>query len=206
MHLIAAISETPLSQATAAAAEDDRLLRRFLAGEQQAFEALILRHRDVVHSLARRYARNSADAADLTQGSFLRAFKSVRRAFNPRSPGLLPFRSWLLRIAVNLAKNHVRDRKRRPQVALEMVSELPMGSATALQTLERRENERRVREAVVILPRREREVFTLRLDGGLPFAEIGEILGITENNAKVSFHHAFKRLKKALEQADEDES
>ena len=78
-----------------------------------------------------------------------------------------------------------------------------MGAPTALQTLERRESEGRVRAAVVILPRREREVFTLRLDGGLPFAEIGEILSITENNAKFSFHHAFKRLKAALDAADE---
>lgn len=206
MHLVSAISETTLSPRNDAAVEDDRLMRRFLAGEQHAFDLLLLRHRDVVHALARRYSRNSADAADLTQRAFLNAFQAARRAFNPRTEGLLPFRSWLLRIAVNLAKNHVRDARRRPQVALELVGEIAMGSATALQTLERRENERRVREAVVILPRRERQVFTLRLDGGLPFAEIGQILGITENNAKVSFHHAYQRLKAALDHADEETS
>jgi RNA polymerase sigma-70 factor (ECF subfamily) len=48
---------------------------------------------------------------------------------------------------------------------------------------------------VLQLPRGQREVLTLRIDGDLPFAEIAEILGISENNAKVHFHHAVKRLK-----------
>lgn len=200
---MSAITEAPPSASPDPAIEDDRLIREFLAGERRAFDALLLRHRDVVHALARRYTRNGADAADLAQRAFLKAFEAARRAFDSRAPGLLPFRSWLLRIAVNLAKNHVRDARRRPQVALDAVGELAIGAPTALQSLERRESENRVRAAVVILPKREREVFTLRLDAGLPFAEIGEILGITENNAKVSFHHAFKRLKAALDAADE---
>jgi RNA polymerase sigma-70 factor (ECF subfamily) len=48
---------------------------------------------------------------------------------------------------------------------------------------------------VLALPRRQREVLSLRVDGGLPFRDIAETLGITENNAKVQFHHAVKRLK-----------
>jgi RNA polymerase sigma-70 factor (ECF subfamily) len=55
---------------------------------------------------------------------------------------------------------------------------------------------------VLTLPRREREVFTLRTDTGLPFAEVGELLGITENNAKVTFHHAVKRLQAAMAQQE----
>jgi RNA polymerase sigma-70 factor (ECF subfamily) len=51
------------------------------------------------------------------------------------------------------------------------------------------------RSAVLQLPRGQREVLTLRVDGELAFAEIAEILGISENNAKVHFHHAVKRLK-----------
>jgi RNA polymerase sigma-70 factor (ECF subfamily) len=55
-----------------------------------------------------------------------------------------------------------------------------------------------VRAAIVRLPRRMREVLTLRVDAELPFAEIAEALGISENGARVSFHHATRKLRAAL--------
>jgi RNA polymerase sigma-70 factor (ECF subfamily) len=48
---------------------------------------------------------------------------------------------------------------------------------------------------VSALPKRQREVFTLRIDAGLPFAEIADALGISEGNAKSHFHYAVKRLR-----------
>ena len=71
--------------------------------------------------------------------------------------------------------------------------------------LERRERERSIQAAVLSLPRRQREVLTLRVDGGLPFRDIAETLGITENNAKVQFHHAVKRLKAEVTGTPEEE-
>jgi RNA polymerase sigma-70 factor (ECF subfamily) len=66
---------------------------------------------------------------------------------------------------------------------------------SAQEGLERGERERQVRAAVLALPRRQREVLTLRIDGGLSFKDIAQTLRITENNAKVQFHLAVKRLK-----------
>src|SRR5947199_6009 len=54
-------------------------------------------------------------------------------------------------------------------------------------------------EAVARLPRRQREVLLLRIDGDLPFAEIAQTLGITEVNAKVNFHHAVQKLKQLVQ-------
>ena len=51
---------------------------------------------------------------------------------------------------------------------------------------------------MLCLPTRQREVFTLRIDAGLPFAEVAATLGITEGNAKAHFHHAVKRLKEEV--------
>jgi len=59
--------------------------------------------------------------------------------------------------------------------------------------------------AVLALPPRQREVLTLRVDAGLPFKDIADTLGITENNAKVQFHHAVKRLKVELSGTQEEE-
>jgi RNA polymerase sigma-70 factor (ECF subfamily) len=68
-------------------------------------------------------------------------------------------------------------------------------AAVGTAALERAERERAVRAAVLGLPRRQREVLTLRVDAELPFREIAEVLGITELNARVHFHHAARRLR-----------
>ena len=60
------------------------------------------------------------------------------------------------------------------------------------------QNRALTRRAVLRLPRRQREVLTLRIDGGLPFAEVAGTLGISEGNAKTHFHYAVKRLKEEV--------
>lgn len=178
------------------ARSDDALCRAFLAGDEAAFGALVRRHHGLVHGLLRRYTAGAEEARDLTQHAFLRAFQAARRAL-PRlsASGPIPFRAWLVRIAINLGKNQARQLRRwqpAPAAELEQAAD---ASLSALDALEREEKERRARAAVLELPRRQREVLTLRVDGGLSFNEVAEVLGITVNNAKVHFHHAVKRLK-----------
>ncbi|MFY2557525.1 RNA polymerase sigma factor [Corallococcus terminator] len=187
-------------------APDEVLCHAFLDGEEAAFEVLVTRHRALVFSLVRRYTTRPEDAADLAQGAFLRALEASRRVFARFTPsGPAPFRAWLVRIALNLAKNHARHGQRwRPvlvEAANDEVAEAPGESAQ--EGLERAERGRRVRDAVLTLPRRQREVLTLRVDAGLAFKDIAETLGITENNAKVQFHHAVKRLKARVGEPEE---
>ncbi len=179
---------------------DDALCRAFLDGDEAAFGALVERHRALVLSLVRRFAARPEDAADLAQQAFLRALEASRRVFTLWRPGgEAPFRAWLVRIALNLAKNHARQGSRWRMERLVEVEEAAADPAeTAQAALERAEAERRMREAVLTLPRRQREVLTLRVDAGLAFRDIAGTLGITENNAKVQFHHAVKRLKALL--------
>jgi RNA polymerase sigma-70 factor (ECF subfamily) len=109
-----------------------------------------------------------------------------------------PFQAWLLRIAINLGKNHARQARKWRQAPLSVVESTGNGEVSPLESLERAERERMARQAVLELPRRQREVVVLRVDAGLPFAEVAATLGITENNAKVHFHHAAKRLKEII--------
>jgi RNA polymerase sigma-70 factor (ECF subfamily) len=181
--------------------EEDALLAAFLVGDDEAFGALVRRHERLVLSLVRRYARTPEDARDLAQRTFLRAFEAARRALGREQRGGLPFRRWLIRIAVNLGKNHLRDETRFTRTPLELLGpgELPtVPPATA--ELERAERAARVRRAVLSLPRRQREVLTLRVDAELPFAEVAAALDITENAARVSFHHATRRLRALVEE------
>ncbi len=189
LRVIAGVAESAIA--------DDHLVREFLEGDDDAFGELVRRYQRTVLAVVRRYAETSDDARDLAQRAFLRAFEAARRSSWLHVRGPLPFRAWLLRIAVNLGKNHLRDAKRwrkLPTTAAEQLEVPPVGSAT----LERAQRERAVRAAVLQLPRRQREVLTLRIDAELPFREIADTLGITENNAKVHFHHAAKRLRELV--------
>jgi RNA polymerase sigma-70 factor (ECF subfamily) len=180
--------------------EEEALLAAFLVGDDEAFGALVRRHERLVLSLVRRYARTPEDARDLAQRTFLRAFEAARRSLRRAVLGrdaAVPFRRWLIRIAVNMGKNHLRDALRFRLTPLDTVAEDQLGSQQAASTeaLEHAQRAAAVKAAVLKLPRRQREVLTLRVDGELPFADIAEALSITENAARVSFHHALQRLR-----------
>jgi RNA polymerase sigma-70 factor (ECF subfamily) len=179
------------------AAGDEALVAAFLAGDDDAFGELVRRNERLVLSIVRRYTRTPEDARDLAQRTFLRAFTAARRALGRDPQGAIPFRRWLIRVSVNLAKNHLRNELRFDRAALRAIgpSEVPPVGADELLRAERAA---RLRAEVLRLPRRQREVVTLRLDAELPFAEIADVLGITENAAKVTFHHGSRRLREAL--------
>src|SRR5262249_16215745 len=133
------------------------------------------------------------------QRSFLKAFQAARRALprlGDRQP--VPFQAWLFRIAVNLGKNHARQERRWRRAPVAAIDSERRLGPTALETLERAEGAKWARAAVLELPRRQREVLTLRIDAELSFAEIADVLGITENNAKLHFHYPLKLFKTIL--------
>ncbi|HEX9049490.1 MAG TPA: sigma-70 family RNA polymerase sigma factor [Anaeromyxobacter sp.] len=195
---------------TPARHEEDALVAAFLVGDDGAFGELVRRNERLVLAIVRRYARAPDDAKDLAQRTFLRAFEAARRALRRGNREPVPFRRWLVRVAVNLAKNHVRDEARRARAPLvreggaagepgaRAEAELAADSPDPLAAIARAEQSARLHLAVLELPRRQREVLTLRIDAELPFAEIADALGITENAAKVTFHHATRRLRAAL--------
>lgn len=174
---------------------DGSLCAAFLEGDKNAFGELMRRHQEMVFRLVRRYAATPDEARDLTQRAFLQAFEAAGRTLPRLAQGEVPFKAWLLRIAINLGKNQVRDGARWAKAPLEAVDGSTERPPDAHAALERAEAEALTRRAVTALPKRQREVFTLRIDGGLPFQEIAETLGISEGNAKSHFHYAVKRLR-----------
>ncbi len=181
---------------------DGELLASFLEGGEEAFCALVKRHERLVLRVVRRHARGPEEARDLAQRTFLRAFEAARRLLRSTDAreqlAAFPFRAWLVRIALNLGRNHARQARRWPQAPAAVLDERASTCPTALEHLLEDEKRQRLQREVLELPRRQREVLSLRLDAELPFSEIASALGITENNAKVHFHHAVKRLRAAL--------
>jgi RNA polymerase sigma-70 factor (ECF subfamily) len=178
----------------AAPAADGALVLAFLDGDAAAFGELVRRHQEVAYRLARRFSKSSDDAFDLTQKAFLQAFEAARRSVL-KGGADFPFRSWLLRIVVNLGKNLVRDTRRWSPQPVEEIDKEKSVEGGAQAELELAEKRALMREAVDKLPPRQREVFALRIDAGLSFADVASTLDITENNAKTHFHHAVKRLR-----------
>jgi RNA polymerase sigma-70 factor (ECF subfamily) len=170
---------------------DLALVQRFRAGERRAFEELVRRHQRAIWRVARRYLRNDADASDVAQQTFVRAYRALE-GFR----GAASVRSWLYRIAINLSLNHMRDHAR------EQPAEIPEGSltqkATGPQRILASEEAAQLRAAVAELPPKQRMVLELRVFDELSFREVAELADCTENAAKVNFHYAVKRLKEIL--------
>jgi RNA polymerase sigma-70 factor (ECF subfamily) len=178
---------------------DAELLEAFRQGDVKAFEELVRRYQRPVLAIARRFARDQDDAEDLAQRAFINASE---RAGGWRGGS---FKSWLFRIVVNLAKNHVRDTarfERSPRADDAQEQKAAPEESNADARIEAAQQQQALREAVAALPKRQREVLLLRIDGDLPFAEIAQTLGITETNAKVNFHHAVQKLKSMFGQGE----
>jgi RNA polymerase sigma-70 factor (ECF subfamily) len=175
---------------------DLELVERFQAGERRAFDALVRRHQKGLWRVVRRYVRSDADAADVTQQAFVRAFKglaSFRRAATVRS--------WLYRIAINCALSWLRDHKREQPT--EIAEDALAEAAIAPTKISDGQDAARLREAVALLPPKQRAVLELRVFDDLSFKEVAELADCTENTAKVNFHYAVKRLRDILNEPAE---
>src|SRR5438067_1549663 len=137
---------------------DADLLSAFRTGDGKAFEVLVRRYQRSVLTIARRFTVDLDDAEDLAQRAFINA---AERAGGWRGGS---FKSWLFRIVVNLAKNHLRDTARfdRSEEAHEREA-LPT-EPDAQEKIEDRERRAAVRAAIARLPKRQREVLLLRID------------------------------------------
>lgn len=175
---------------------DAALVADFRAGDSRAFDTLVRHYQRPVFYLALRYVKSDADAADVTQRAFLRAFKSLSKFRGEAS-----FRTWLYRIAINLSLNHLRDNKRlRPaEIAEDALSAEAVGPKNVI----RGERSASLRAAIEELPPKQKMVLELRVYDELPFKEVAELASCSVNAAKVNFHHAVKRLRALMsEQGD----
>ena len=172
----------------AAVDRDGELVARHLGGDARAFDELVRRYQRPIYRLALRYVKSEADAKDVTQRTFVKALGALARWRADAS-----FRTWLYRIAINAALNHLRDRRRD-----ERRRETQPEPTVAPADLDRGRRSAALRAAVAALPPRQRMVLELRIYDDLTFREVAELCGVSENAAKVSFHHAVTRLRERM--------
>ena len=165
----------------------------------RAFEDLYRAHLRDVYSYSYYRVGNHHDAEDLTEQTFLQAYRHFERALH-ESDGR-PLRPWLIRIAHNLAANYYRDRSRRPQTALEDAGELSAAHTTE-RIVEDREDLTRILACVQELPDDRREALIMRFALGMDNQEIARALGRSDGATKVLIHRAIRQLEGLVETAE----
>lgn len=175
------------------AAPDDVLVSEALDGRREAFDALVERHQRHVYRTCYGVVGNHEDAADLTQEAFLKAYRGLRRFRRDAS-----FLTWLHRIAVNAALNHVSARNVRVD-SLDAVRDVgdPRGDP-ADAALEREQRTREVRAALGRLPKKQRATLVLRVYGELSHEEIARALGRSVGTVKANLFFALRNLRARL--------
>ena len=174
---------------------DAELVARFRAGERSAFDELWRRHEASIRAVAMRYLKNTDEVADLAQRAFLRAYEKLD-SFRGEST----FRTWLHRVAVNLALSQIRGGASSTWVPLE--DDTAFTAALETQKLVAAELWRQVSSRLDALPPKQRLVLELRLFHDMSFEEISAIADCSEDSAKVNFHHAVKRIRALLPRSE----
>ncbi len=171
--------------------DDDELVRRTLAGDLAAFEALVTRHGPVVHRVAARIV-GPEEAEDVSQDALLRAFHRLGRY---RGEGT--FRSWLLQIAHNTAITALR-RRTEPVDDATVLEERPAGERLPADRLEQRERLDRLSVKLRLLRPEHRSVLVLRDVEGLSYEEVARVTDMPLGSVKGRLHRARAELVELL--------
>lgn len=187
---------------------DEQLLAEFVSGGEAAFEDLVRRYGRELFQFVSRFVRNGATAEDIVQETFVQVHQSAE-GFDPDRR----FRPWLFTIAANKARDHLRAKARKREVALslpggnegdgEPISYLDFMSdkrASPGDALEEDEQRQIVRAIVSRMPDHLREVLVLGYYQRFPYREIAEVLAIPLGTVKSRLHaavshfgHAYRR-------------
>jgi RNA polymerase sigma-70 factor (ECF subfamily) len=161
------------------------------------FTELYRAHLRDVYSYSYYRIGNHHDAEDITEQTFLQAYRHFERA--QRESDGRPLRPWLIRIAHNLAANYYRDRSRRPQTQLEDAAVVSAPHDTE-DLVEGRQELKDVLEGVSNLPDDRREALIMRFALDMDNREIARALDRTEGATKVLIHRAIRQLEQSLEE------
>jgi RNA polymerase sigma-70 factor (ECF subfamily) len=186
----------PRSLVDDARADERQAIEAVLAGDRKAFRLLVERHQRGVYSVIYRLVHSAPDAEDLAQQAFLAAFDALGR-FDLEAR----FSSWIYRIGVNLAKDHLKSRKRGEQpMTLDpseamFAGQLPNTDQPAVTA----ERQKLMMEALAALSFKDREVLVLKDLEELSYEEMREILHRPITALKIRVIRARAKLKDELE-------
>ncbi|MEQ9465499.1 MAG: RNA polymerase sigma factor RpoE [Haliea sp.] len=189
-----------------AAPTDQQLVARVQKGDSRAFDMLVLKYQHKILGLISRYVHDSDEVQDVAQEAFIKAYRAL-----PRFRGESAFYTWLYRIAINTAKNHLVARSRRPPGSDVEVSDAEYfeggGALREIETPETAlfgaELKQVVEQAIRELPDDLRTAVTLREFDGLSYEDIAEIMDCPVGTVRSRIFRAREAIdKKVREQID----
>ena len=181
---------------------EQELVARAKAGDQQAFEQLVLDNQNRIYSLAVRLTGDREEGADLAQEAFVKAWQGL-----PAFQGESSFATWLYRLATNLCLDHLRTQKRRtqsmgPALSLDDEENGPVQVADQQlqpqEAVERSERRRALERGLASLPDHHRQVLIMRELSGLSYQEIAQVLDLDLGTVKSRIARARLSLRKIL--------
>lgn len=183
------------------AAIDKRLVQRVQAGDKQAFDLLVKQYQHKIIGLIGRYVYDSHEAMDIAQEAFIKAYRAL-----PGFRGESAFYTWLYRIAINTAKNHLVSRGRRPpDVDVDVDDAQYIGADSQLRDLDTPENalyreelERVVRETLDRLPEELRVALTLREFEGMSYEDIANVMDCPVGTVRSRIFRAREAIDKEI--------
>lgn len=186
---------------------DAATVARAKAGDRRAFEQLYRATAKRIYNFIRAHVRDTEEAADLAQETYVRAWRSIRRLEADEA-----FSVWLHRIALNLVRDWSRKRRipeAQPEITEdddgERLTAVPDWTKNPEKVALSQETEERVREAVAELPEIHREVVAMHYLEGLPVDEISAVLEIPVGTVLSRLSRARENLRKRLKRYVEPE-
>ncbi len=190
-------------QTLSSAQEDEKLIRAFMAGDASAFDALVIRYKDMVYTMCYYLLGDVHEASDYSQETFLKVYRSLN-TFRFESS----FSTWLYRITLNTCRNRLKSvsyRLRKKSVSLDYADEsgnpivqIADESNPVNGELEKRELRMHVRRAISRLSVDHKTVIVLCDIKGLSYEEIGKITGLDMGTVKSRISRARSELKAKL--------
>jgi RNA polymerase sigma-70 factor (ECF subfamily) len=176
---------------------DADLVLQTQKGSSAAFEALVRQHQRMIHSLTFRMTGSLADAEDLAQETFLRAYAQIG-TFH----GTAKFSTWLYRIAVNTCLNWRQSEARRFRLQANCAEEFSARHLNGENIPAENQSSQRVQSALLKLPAKQRAAIVLTIYDGLNHAEAAQVLGCSETTVSWRVFAARRKLKRWLSKAE----
>lgn len=182
--------------------QDQIIIDKILKGDTNAFAVLVDSYKDLVFTLALRMVKNREEAEEVSQDTFIKAFKSL-----DKFKGKSKFSTWIYRVAYNTCLDRLKKIKREYHVvAIDEFTEHQVKTLdNALDQMEQDEHKQKIQECLQLLPGDDSFLLTLYYFEELSLGEISKVVNLTANNVKVKLFRSRKKLTAILKEQLEPE-
>jgi len=182
---------------------DQVYIDKILNGDANAFAVLVDRYKDLVYTLAIRMVKNREEAEEVSQDTFIKAYKSLGRF-----KGDSKFSTWIYRVAYNTCLDRLKKNKRQQYtVTIDEYTEHQVKTIdNALDKIEIQEKQQAIKNCLELLPSEDSFLLTLYYFDELSLDEISKVVNLKPNNVKVKLFRSRKRLATILKEQLDNET